>query len=81
MIWWILQFIWCILFKVYRKVEENSPPKNETHSSPKSKPSPWEPEYVPPELQGSEKWKTVKLSDPNTPTKESVFIGDGTNVS
>ena len=66
---------------MYRKVEENSPQKDETHSSPKSKPSPWEPEYVPPELQGSEKWKTVKLSDPSTPTKESVFIGDGTDVS
>ncbi|CAC5359085.1 POGZ [Mytilus coruscus] len=55
---------------MYQKSAETSPVED---SSPK--PSPWDPEYVPPELQGSQKWKTVKLKDTVTPSKQSVFLG------
>ncbi|XP_052084262.1 uncharacterized protein LOC127721543 isoform X2 [Mytilus californianus] len=55
---------------MYQKSAETSPVAD---SSPK--PSPWDPDYVPPELQGSQKWKTVKLKDTVTPSKQSVFLG------
>ncbi|XP_013408482.1 uncharacterized protein LOC106172366 isoform X2 [Lingula anatina] len=38
-------------------------------------------EEIPPELTGKKKWETVKISDRNTPTRSSIFLGENEDDS
>ncbi|XP_063438123.1 uncharacterized protein LOC134719102 isoform X2 [Mytilus trossulus] len=58
-----------------RTITPMYPKSAETSPVDDNKPSPWDPAYVPPELQGSQNRKTVKLKDTITPSKHSIYRG------
>ena len=48
---------------------------SEGQTAPSTEEEKQEADEIPQELKGAEKWKTVKIKDPSTPTKASVFLG------
>nr|XP_022311754.1 uncharacterized protein LOC111116988 isoform X1 [Crassostrea virginica] len=48
---------------------------SEGQTAPSTEEEKQEADEIPQELKGAEKWKTVKIKDPSTPSKASVFLG------
>lgn len=74
------QYICAILTEIQKRRSSEEPSELVWKSS-GSTPQPAEQEErqendgIPSELKGATKWKTVKIKDPSTPSKASVFLG------